>query len=186
MDCGYYCCVRFRARVWAGSWSRRVPARVVGNAASSWYTREASGVLPQSDDSMRVDGRRDKTSCEDDDSQRELIDPNPNPVSDYNISCQASGDGMFEQNASVCLVRLLPPSLHGVQHLAAGYFGANEQRGGRCVSALHVVFPPSCSLITSEFSILLLPPHRSLDNKSCFDLVNHVLRPSYLTARYRD
>jgi hypothetical protein len=31
-----------------------------------------------------MDGRRDKTSCEDDDSQRELINPNPNPVSDYN------------------------------------------------------------------------------------------------------
>ena len=59
-----------------------------------------------------------RTSGEDDDSQRELIDPNPNPVSDY-------------KKAPVCLVRLLPPSLHGVQHLAAGYFGANEQRGGR-------------------------------------------------------
>lgn len=161
--------------------------KVVGSAASFRYTREVGGVLPLCCAVLQRewdDGWWE--SCEDDDSQRELIDPNPNPVSDYNISCQASGDGMFEQNASVCLVRLLPPSLHGVQHLAAGYFGANEQRGGRCVSALQVVFPPSCSLITSEFSILLLPPHRSLDNKSCFDLVNHVLRSSYLTARYRD
>jgi hypothetical protein len=104
VDCGCYCCVRFRARVWAGSWSRRVPARVVGNAASSWYTREASGVLPQSDDSMRVDGRRDKTSCEDDDSQRELINPNPNPVPDHDISCRAPED---ETNANICLEEMI-------------------------------------------------------------------------------
>lgn len=45
MDAGYRC-VRFRARAWVVSWSRRLPVKVVGSAASFRYTREVGGVLP--------------------------------------------------------------------------------------------------------------------------------------------
>ena len=87
MDAGHRFVVRFRARAWAGPWSRKLPARVAESVASFCVH------VKLCDSSMRVDDGlgswRDKTSCEDDDSQRarvESICPNPNPGPDYNIS----------------------------------------------------------------------------------------------------